>query len=311
MNVYHKPVMLSESLDLLVVKKNGIYFDGTLGFGGHSEGILKALDEDGRLIATDVDLEAFNYSKEKFKDDGRVSFYNTNFSQIDLVAKIEPVSGFDGIFADLGVSSFQLDNSESGFTYRAEAPLDLRMDKKIAVSAAEVVNTFSEEEIADIIYKFGEERNSRLIAKRICEKRNIKKITTTFDLSSIVESVTPKNFQKKSLSRVFQAFRIYVNDELGVLQSFLNKSIDLLNPEGRIVILTYHSLEDRIVKETFKYEALGCICPKDFPVCMCDKKKRLNILTKRPEIPSEEEIKENYRSRSAKLRGAEKVEEER
>lgn len=311
MSIHHNPVMLAECLEYLIVNKSGAYFDGTLGFGGHSEGILNALNVDGKLLATDVDLEAFAYSKEKFKLDDRVSLFNTNFSQIDLVAKIAAVQLFDGIFADLGVSSFQLDNIESGFTYRSEASLDLRMDKSKTLSALDVVNSFSAEDIADIIYKFGEEKNSRLIARKICEKRITKKILTTFDLSEIVESVTPVNFRKKSLSRVFQAFRIYVNDELEVLKAFLTKSINLLKPGGRIVILSYHSLEDRIVKEAFKFETLGCICPRDFPVCKCDKMKRLKILTKKPVTPSEEEINENFRSRSAKLRGAERIEDQR
>lgn len=311
MNSYHNPVMLAECLEYLIVNKSGIYFDGTLGFGGHSEGILNSLNEDGKLVATDVDLEAFRFSKEKFKDDKRASLYNTNFSQIDLVAKIEPVSLFDGIFADLGVSSYQLDNSDSGFTYRNEAPLDLRMDKTKVVTASDIVNSFSEEDLADIIYKYGEEKNSRLIAKKICEQRVNKKIATTTELSKIIEAITPHNFQKKSLSRVFQALRIYVNDELDVLKAFLTKSVDLLKPNGRIVILSYHSLEDRIVKEVFKYEALGCVCPKDFPVCKCDKKKRLKILTKKPVTPSQGEIENNFRSRSAKLRGAERIEEKR
>ncbi len=311
MEVHHKPVMLAECLEYLIVNKSGVYFDGTLGFGGHSEAILNALNSDGKLVATDVDLDAFEYSKAKFADDKRVSLYNTNFSQIDLVSKIESVKFFDGIFADLGVSSFQLDNSQSGFTYRNEALLDLRMDKTRQVSAADVLNSFKEEEIADIIYNFGEEKNSRLIARKICERRLVKKITTTTDLVEIIEAVTPPNFRIKCLSRVFQALRIYVNEELEVLKSFLIKSIDLLKPSGRIVILSYHSLEDRIVKETFKYETLGCICPKDFPVCKCEKMKRLKILTKKPVAPSEEEIKLNFRSRSAKLRGAERIEDQR
>jgi len=311
MNEYHKPVMLAECLEYLIVNKAGAYFDGTLGFGGHSQGILNSLNENGRLIATDVDEEAFSYSKEKFKNDSRALLFNTNFSQIDLIAKIVPVKYFDGIFADLGVSSFQLDNTDSGFTYRAEAPLDLRMDKTKTVSAADVINTFSQSDIADIIYQYGEEKNSRYIAKKICEKRSVKKLTTTSDLSKIIEDITPKNFQKKSLSRVFQALRIYVNDELETLKIFLGKAVDLLAPGGRIVILSYHSLEDRIVKEAFRYEALECICPKDFPVCKCDKQSRLKILTKKPVTPSESEIKNNFRARSAKLRGAERIEEQR
>ena len=227
--------------------------------------------------------------------------------QIDIISKIESISNYNGIFADLGVSSFQLDNPDSGFTYRAEAKLDLRMDKAKVVTASDIVNSFSEEELADIIYKFGEEKNSRQISKKIVDYRKRKKIESTTDLSELISSITPFKYRIKTLSRVFQALRIYVNDELEALKTFLTKSVDLLTNGGRIVILTYHSLEDRIVKESFKYEALDCICPKDYPVCMCDKESRLRILTKKPVTPSEEELQNNIRARSAKLRAAEKI----
>ena len=307
MNSHHTPVLFNESLEYLITDKSGIYFDGTLGFGGHSEGILLNVNKDARLIATDVDTDAFNFSKEKFKDDNRIKIYNFNFSQINIISKIESLSGFSGIFADLGVSSFQLDNPDSGFTYRMDAKLDLRLDKTRKVSAEEVVNSFSEEEIADIIFNYGEEKNSRHIAKRICEKRKIKRIKSTLELSEIISEMTPFKYRIKTLSRAFQALRIYVNDELEVLKEFLTQSVDLLLTGGRIVVLTYHSLEDRIVKEAFKYEQLDCICPKDYPVCKCDKESRLKILTKKPVVPSDEEIIKNFRSRSAKLRAAERI----
>ena len=313
-NEFHKPVLLNESLEYLITNKSGIYFDGTLGFGGHSSGILKRLNDNALLIATDVDQDAFNYSKKNFAKEKRVILYNYNFSQIDIIAKIESASFdskgsgfFDGIFADLGVSSFQLDNTESGFTYRNEAKLDLRMDKTKVVGAADIINSFSEEDIANIIYKYGEEKNSRKIAKRICLQRAQKKIETTTELSDIIIDLTPKKYQVKTLSRVFQALRIYVNDELNVLKIFLEKAVSFLKPGGRIVILSYHSLEDRIVKEQFKYETLDCICPKEYPVCKCDKERRLKILTKKPVIPSPGEIENNIRARSAKLRAAERV----
>ena len=304
---HHTPVLLSESIEYLLTKKSGIYFDGTLGFGGHSGEILKNLNDEALLVATDVDEDAFNYSKNKLGADNRVKLYNFNFSQIEIISKIESINNFDGIFADLGVSSFQLDNPESGFTYRTEAKLDLRMDKSKSVSAADIINSFDEKDIADIIYKYGEEKNSRRIARQICERRKIKKIETTSDLNEIVSSITSFKYRAKTLSRVFQALRIYVNDELGVLKTFLTKSVDLLSKGGRIVILTYHSLEDRIVKEAFKYETLDCICPKDYPVCKCDKEQRLKILTKKPVVPTDKEIAENFRARSAKLRAAERV----
>ncbi len=307
MNDHHTPVLLNETIQYLITDKSGIYFDATLGFGGHTQEILNNLNNDGIVISTDVDIDAFKFSKKKFGEEKRIKIYNFNFSQIDMISKIESVKKYNGIFADLGVSSFQLDNLESGFTYRNEAKLDLRMDKTKVVAAADILNSFSEEELADIIYKYGEEKNSRKIARRICEVRKIKKIKTTIDLSKIIEEITSPKYRIKTLSRVFQSFRIYVNNELENLELFLKKSIDLLANGGRIVILSYHSLEDRIVKEAFKYETLDCICPKEYPVCICGKEKRLNILTKKPVVPSEIEIGKNIRARSAKLRAAERI----
>ncbi|MFO7448000.1 MAG: 16S rRNA (cytosine(1402)-N(4))-methyltransferase RsmH [Ignavibacteriaceae bacterium] len=307
MNTHHTPVLFTESLNYLITNPSGVYFDGTLGFGGHSEGILKMLDDNGVLVASDVDTDAFNYSKKKFNGDKRVRLYNYNFSQIDIIAKIESIPFFDGIFADLGVSSFQLDNPESGFTYRQEAKLDLRMDKTKVISAADVINSFGEEDLADIIYNFGEEKNSRKIARRIVARRADKRIETTTDLNEIIREITPPNYHIKTLSRVYQAFRIFVNDELNILKSFIDTSAGLLKQGGRIVLISYHSLEDRIVKDTFRYETLDCICPKEYPVCRCDKEQRLKILTKKPVIPSEDEVKNNFRARSAKLRAAERV----
>jgi 16S rRNA (cytosine1402-N4)-methyltransferase len=230
-----------------------------------------------------------------------------NFSQIDIIAKIESIQFFNGIFLDLGVSSFQLDNAESGFSYRNNAQLDLRMDKSRVINAADVVNSYSEEDLANIIFQYGEEKNSRKIAKVICEIRREKKILTTLDLSNIITEITPQRYHTKTLSRVFQALRIYVNDELNILKLFLKKSIELLKPEGRMVILSYHSLEDRIVKEAFKYETLDCICPPGSPICNCDKVPRLKIITKKPVVPDNKEIENNFRSRSAKLRAAERI----
>jgi 16S rRNA (cytosine1402-N4)-methyltransferase len=305
--VPHTPVLFDKSLEFLVTETNGIYFDGTLGFGGHSAGILNLLGPDSLLISTDVDQDAFSFSKKKFSEDKRIKIYNLNFSQIDIITKIESIQSYNGIFLDLGVSSFQLDNTESGFSYRSNAQLDLRMDKSKVINAADVVNSFSEEDLANIIYQFGEEKNSRKIAKVICEIRHDKKIQTTLELNNIITAITPQRYHTKTLSRVFQALRIYVNDELNILKSFLKKSIDLLRPEGRIVILSYHSLEDRIVKEAFKYETLDCICPPGSPICTCNKIPRLKIITKKPVIPDDKEIESNSRSRSAKLRAAEKI----
>lgn len=307
MKKHHIPVLLNESLSFLITDKSGIYFDGTLGFGGHSQAILDLITKDGILISTDVDEKAFKFSKDKFKNENRIRIYNFNFNQIDIIAKIESIKFFDGIFVDLGVSSFQLDDSEEGFTYRKEAKLDLRMDKSKIITAADIINSLDEKDLADIFFKYGEEKNSRKIAREICDKRKLKKIETTFDLKTIIERITPARFQTKTLSRIFQALRIYINDELSVLKNFLEKSVGLLKKGGRIVVISYHSLEDRIVKETFKYETLDCICPPDFPVCKCDKEQRLKILTKKPVVPSLKEIENNVRSRSAKLRAAERI----
>lgn len=307
MNIHHKPVLLKESIDFLVTDESGIYFDGTLGFGGHSQEILKKLNRDALLVATDIDKDAFNFSKKKFCEEKRMKIYNFNFSQIGVISKIESLQKFTGIFADLGVSSFQLDSPSSGFTYRDSAELDLRMDKNKTVKAADIVNSYSEEDIAGILYEFGEEKKSRQIAHRIVERRKVSQIKNTLQLKEIISEIVPERYLTKTLSRVFQALRIYINDELNVLKSFLNDSTSLLKKGGRLVVISYHSLEDRIVKEHFKYETLDCICPKDFPVCKCDKEQRLKILTKKPVVPTKKEIMLNSRARSAKLRVAERV----
>lgn len=304
---HHIPVLLNESIEYLITNKSGVYFDGTIGFGGHSSQILKELNKDAILIGTDQDGDAFNYCIEKFNGEERIKLYRTKFSDIDKISKIEFIEGYDGIFADLGVSSFQLDNKDSGFTYREDARLDLRMNKDDGIPASVLLNSADETELADIIYKYGEEKKSRQISAKIIEYRKKKKISTTGQLKEIVEQVIPSHVAPKSLSRVFQAFRIYVNHEIDELNRFLSNSVELLNEGGRIVILTYHSLEDRAVKDFFKYETLTCICPPSFPVCQCDKTARLRIITKKPVVPSDEEQKGNRRSRSAKLRAAERI----
>lgn len=307
MHEAHVPVLLRESAEFLINDLNGIYFDATAGFGGHSSLFLEILKEKARLIATDVDNEAFHFCRTKFVEEKRYVIYNYNFSKIDLIAKIENIKGFNGIFADLGVSSYQLDNPDSGFTYRLESPLDLRLDKNIEITGADIVNEFSVEELSNIFYKYGEEKRSRKIANEIAKRRIRQKIKTTTDISEIVYNSVPEYFAKKTLSRIFQALRIYINNELKTLEDFLNKSADLLNKDGRIVILTYHSLEDRIVKDKFKFETLKCVCPSVFPECKCGKKQRFKILTKKPILPSDEEFKKNKRSQSAKLRAAVKL----
>jgi len=303
----HTPVLLKESTDYLVTKKDGIYFEGTLGFGGHTQEILNSLSKKGCVVSTDVDQSAFNFCKEKFKNENRVKLYNFNFSLVDVIGKIESLEFFDGILADLGVSSFQLDNAAAGFSYSVNSELDLRLDKSLRRTAADFINKESEEKIANVIFEFGEEKNSRKIARQISESRKNKRIDTTDELKKIISSVTNPKYLTKTLSRVFQALRIYINDELGVLKSFLEYSVPLLIKGGRLVVISYHSLEDRIVKEFFKYESLSCVCLPDAPICTCGKVKRLNIITKKPIIPSESEIRKNSRARSAKLRVAERI----
>jgi 16S rRNA (cytosine1402-N4)-methyltransferase len=307
MSELHHPVMLKETMDYLINNIEGTYFDGTLGFGGHTKEILSRLNSKGKVVATDVDSEALNYCQAKFSGDDRIKLYNFNFSKVDVISKLESIKSYDGIMADLGVSSFQLDNVDSGFTFRQDASLDLRMDKNLSLTAADIINSYPENELANIFYQFGEEKKSRIIASRISEQRDIKKFVTTFDLVKIIESLVPENFRVKTLSRIFQALRICVNNELENLKLFLSNSINLLKSGARIVIVSYHSLEDRIVKDIFKYESIDCICPKDYPICKCDKVKRLKIITKKPMLPSSEEISANRRSRSAKLRVAERI----
>lgn len=303
----HKPVLLKESVNYLVTKKDGVYFEGTLGFGGHTEEIFSSLSKKGNIVSTDVDLNAFSYCKEKFKGEDRIKLYNFNFSLIDVIAKIELLEFFDGILADLGVSSFQLDNTAAGFSYSVNSELDLRLDKNLRKTAADFINQEAEENIANVIFEFGEEKNSRKIARQVSEARRIKRIETTDELKKIIASVTNPKYLTKTLSRVFQALRIYVNDELGALTAFLNNSLPVLRKGGRLVVISYHSLEDRIVKDFFKYESLSCVCPPDSPICNCGKVKRLNVITKKPMVPSELEIRNNKRARSAKLRVAERI----
>ena len=303
----HEPVLLKESVEHLIVNKSGFYFDGTIGFGGHSEKILEQLSNNSLLVGSDKDKEAFNYCKTKFSADERVKLYHGSYKYLDTFSKIESINGFDGIFADLGVSSFQLDEKEAGFTFRQDSVLDLRMNREEGEPAFYYLNTLDEKEIADLIFNYGEERRSRFIAKKIVESRNENSFKNSGQLKDLISTFVPSHQLSKTLSRVFQALRIFVNDELEDLEIFLDKAVKLLNPGGRIVILTYHSLEDRIVKDKFKYETLDCVCPPESPICNCDKEATLKLVNRKPITPSDEEVKINRRSRSAKLRAAEKL----
>ena len=308
MEFKHKPVLLKECINGLNIKKDGIYVDGTLGGAGHSQEILKQLNKDGKLIGIDRDEEALKAAKENLKEYNNVIYVHDNHDNVkDILEQLE-IEKVDGILLDLGVSSYQLDEKNRGFSYLGENTLDMRMDKTQSLDAKTVVNTYEEEKLANLIYEYGEERFSRKIAKNICEYRKQKEIETTKELVEIIEKSIPKSKQKDGhpAKRTFQAIRIEVNNEIKPLYNTVKMCIDLLNPNGRLCIITFHSLEDRAVKKAY-IEAQGkCTCPSDLPYCICGAKSLGKIRTKKPIIADEQEQKENSRSKSAKLRIFEK-----
>lgn len=310
MEFNHTPVLLEETINMLNIKPNGIYVDGTLGGAGHSYEICKKLTN-GKLIGIDQDLDAIKNAYEKlgsFKE--KILIVNDNFVNIPEILDKNGISKVDGILLDIGVSSYQLDQAERGFSYQHDAPLDMRMDRKISFSAKDLVNNYSEEELSRVIFKYGEERWSRRIAKLIVQARKDRPIETTGELVSIIKSAIPSYSRREGphpAKRTFQAIRIEVNDELNVLKETINKCIGVLKENGRICIITFHSLEDRIVKECFSSLSNPCTCPPRFPVCVCKKEKALKIITRKPISASENELHDNPRARSAKLRVAERV----
>ncbi len=301
---YHKPVLFEEVMENIIIKdRKAVYVDCTLGGGGHAEGILGLSHEGSQVIALDQDQEAIEFAKEKLKEyKDRLHILKGNFKDIDTLVYFSGHEKVDGILMDIGVSSNHLDNIERGFSYRFDAKLDMRMNQELKISAYNVVNDFTEKEIADIIYKYGEEPKSRKIAKNIVEYRKTKKIETTLELSDIIIKSIGKSMKKHPSKRTFQAIRIYVNKELEVLEEAMNKAINLLNPKGRLLIITFHSLEDRLVKEKFREYANPCTCPSELPVCVCNKKSMGKIITRKPITAGKEEVKENNRAHSAKLR---------
>jgi len=307
----HVSVLKEECLQALKVKPNGIYFDGTLGGGGHSYEILKRSAPNGRLVATDLDDFALNRASERLNEfDGRFTFIKDNFKNFVAIKENLGIDGFDGILLDLGVSSFQLDDRERGFSYLSEnVRLDMRMNRDNPLDAEKVVNEYSEAELKKIFSEYGEERFSFNIAKNIVEKRKVKRIETVCELNKIILESIPKKFQHDGhpSKRVFQAIRIEVNGELDGLYETIINMCRGLKKGGRIAIISFHSLEDRIVKKAFKELETDCICPKTLPVCVCGKKKEIEIITKHPIVALEEELKNNSRSKSAKLRVAEKI----
>ena len=306
----HYSVMLNEVIDNLNINPDGIYVDCTAGGGGHSMQILKKLNN-GKLISIDKDLDAINECKQKFIDNANKSILvHNDFHNYKDILKELGIEKADGVIIDLGVSSFQIDTPERGFSYRFDAPLDMRMNQEQSLTAFDVVNNYTEEELTDIFFKYGEEKFSRKIAKKIVEYRKTRSIETTLELVKVIESVLPAKvlYEKgHSCKRIFQAIRIEVNNELDELKNCLLDMVDSLLPNGRICVLTFHSLEDRIVKETFKELATDCICPKEVPICVCNHKRTINLVSRKPILASEKELSENSRSASAKLRIAEKV----
>ena len=300
---YHKPVLFDEVIENIISEGDAVYVDCTLGGGGHTEGMLERSSEKSKVIGIDQDKEAINFAKERLKKYGnKIEIFQDNFRNLDTVIYLAGYNKVDRILMDIGVSSNQLDNLERGFSYRYDAKLDMRMDRNLKISAYEVVNDFSEKEIADIIYKYGEEPKSRKIAKNIVEYRKNKKIETTLELSEIIIKSIGKSMKKHPSKRTFQAIRIFVNKELEVLEKALDKAVNLLNNNGKLLVITFHSLEDRMVKEKFREYENPCTCPPEIPVCVCNKKSLGKVITKIPITAKESELNENNRAHSAKLR---------
>ena len=309
MTFNHKSVLLNEVIESLNIKADGYYVDGTLGGGGHALEVVKRLGS-GKLIGIDQDADAVKAATQRLIDNSNnVIIIRDNYVNIENILKKENIDKVDGIYIDLGVSSYQLDTAERGFTYRYDAPLDMRMDDRNELKASDIVNDYSESELFHIIRDYGEDRFAKNIAKHIVEYRNKKRIETTFELVDIIKASIPMKIQVTGghpAKRTFQAIRIELNKELEVLTDSLDVMIDLLKPGGRLSVITFHSLEDRIVKQAFKKAESPCVCPKKFPVCVCGNKSKGRVITRKAILPSEEELEENSRSKSAKLRVFEK-----
>ncbi len=307
---HHVSVLLQECLDGLNIRPDGIYVDGTLGGAGHSGQIAKRLTT-GRLIGIDRDTTALNAAGERLKEFGdRITLVHSNFCEIAAVLKEQNISGVDGILLDLGVSSPQLDDAGRGFSYMADAPLDMRMNRQDSLSAYDVVNGWSYEELRRILFDYGEERYAPRIAEAICSRRAVQNIQTTLELVDVIRAAMPAAALREKqhpAKRSFQAIRIAVNDELGSVEKVMRDAIPCLNPGGRLAVITFHSLEDRIVKNAMAEAAKGCTCPPNFPVCVCGRKPQIKLITRKPVTAGDEELEINPRSRSAKLRVCEKI----
>lgn len=310
MNFSHYSVLLDETIDGLNIKENGIYVDGTLGGGGHSYHIASKLGKDGRLIGIDQDEAAIQAASERlnpFKDN--VTIVRSNYENVKMVLDELGIEHVDGMVLDLGVSSYQLDTVERGFSYKYDTALDMRMDTRQSLTARDIVNNYSQSQLFHMIKDFGEDQFASNIAKHIVKAREVKPIETTYELNDIIKAAIPAKMRATGghpSKRTFQAIRIECNRELEVLKNTLDTMIDLLNPGGRLCIITFHSLEDRIVKNAFRKAENPCTCPKEFPVCVCGEKPRGKQVTRKPVLPSEQELEQNSRSKSAKLRVFEK-----
>ncbi len=306
MEFKHYSVLLDECIDNLNIKPDGIYLDGTLGGGGHSLHIAQKLSADGHLYGVDQDEDAIRAAGERLKDyKDRVTIIRDNYENAVTRLRELGVKGVDGVLLDLGVSSYQLDNAERGFTYNEDVPLDMRMDQRQQLTARDIVNDYSETELFHIIRDFGEDKFAKNIAKHICIERAKSPIETTFQLNAVIKAAIPARMREKTghpSKRTYQAIRIALNRELDVLQGSLDGFIDFLNPGGRLCVITFHSLEDRITKNNFRTNENPCICPPDFPVCTCGRESKGKVVTRKPILPSEKELSENKRSQSAKLR---------
>ncbi|MBQ8792224.1 MAG: 16S rRNA (cytosine(1402)-N(4))-methyltransferase RsmH [Clostridia bacterium] len=310
MEFKHKPVLLDEVIEGLDIQENGIYIDCTMGGGGHSSVIASHLGQNGGLIGFDRDMDAVKVCREKFKDDKRIKVIHSNYKDAPDVLREMGITEFDGLLIDLGVSSYQLDNGERGFSFNNDGRLDMRMDKRQELDAYYVVNNYSPERLVQILYRYGEEDNAKRIVQKICEYRQLNPIETTTQLKEIIESAFPKKviYGKGGVSKkTFQAIRIEVNGELDGLDKTLETLAGMLKKGGRMAVITFHSLEDRIVKNVFKDLSTGCICPPRTPVCICGHKASVKLVNRKPIIAGEEELKDNSRSSSAKLRVIEKL----
>ena len=310
MEFKHISVLLNECLEGLAIKEDGTYVDCTLGGAGHSSHILKKLSSKGTLIGIDQDNDALKAAKEKLKNYSNVKFVHNNFYNIDSILTSLDIPNVDGILMDLGVSSYQLDEGERGFSYMKDAPLDMRMDRDRDFSAYDVVNTYSEEDLYRIIRDYGEEKFAKRIANFIVNKRSEKNIETTLELVEIIKDAIPAKARREGphpAKRTFQAIRIEVNSELSILNKAIEDGVNKLNSGGRMAIITFHSLEDRIVKNKFRDLAVSCRCPKEFPVCICGEKAKVKVISRKAIEPLKQEVEENPRSRSAKLRVIEKL----